>query len=71
VNDGKIDWSRFGVPVMGRPRVPPDMAALQPALDKCLREKPPIEKTTPPPPNPFGGQVSSPDRDYRQAPARP
>jgi signal peptidase I len=45
-----IDWSRFLVPVMGRPRVPNDMAALRPALAKCLAERPPLEKTTPPPP---------------------
>jgi signal peptidase I len=58
VLDGKIDWTRFGVPIMGRPRVPSDMAALQPALDKCLREKPPIEKTTPPPPSASGASLS-------------
>jgi signal peptidase I len=63
VLDGKIDWTRFGVPVMGRPRVPTEMAALQPALDKCLRERPPIEKTTPPPPSKTAGQVSGPDTD--------
>ncbi len=45
-----LDWSRFGVPVMGRPRAPRGFAKLQPALDKCLRERPPIAKTTPPPP---------------------
>jgi signal peptidase I len=60
VNDGKIDWSRFGAPVMGRPRLPPDMHALQPALDRCMKERPPIEKTTPPPPSPTQGQLSSP-----------
>jgi signal peptidase I len=43
-----IDWSREGVPVMGRPRLPTAMKKLEPALDKCLRERPPIEKTTPP-----------------------
>ncbi|CAN5676810.1 hypothetical protein BH09MYX1_BH09MYX1_35630 [soil metagenome] len=45
-----VDWSREGNPVMGRPRVPPAFKNLEPALDKCLRERPPIEKTTPPPP---------------------
>ncbi len=44
-----IDWSREGNPVMGRPRVPNSFKNLEPALDKCLRERPPIEKTTPPP----------------------
>ena len=63
VLDGKIDWTRFGVPVMGRPRVPTEMAALQPALDRCLRDRPPIEKTTPPPPSNTAGQVSGPDND--------
>jgi signal peptidase I len=61
VLDGKIDWTRFGVPVMGRPRLPTEMAALQPALDKCLRDRPPIEKTTPPPPSKTAGQISGPD----------
>ena len=45
-----IDWSRLGAPVMGRPRVPPAFHNLDAALDKCLRERPPIDKTTPPPP---------------------
>jgi signal peptidase I len=44
-----IDWSREGNPVMGRPRVPNAFKSLEPALDKCLRDRPPIEKTTPPP----------------------
>ncbi len=52
VADGKVDWSRLGAPVMGRPRVGPEMEALQPALDKCLRDRPPLDKTTPPPPSP-------------------
>jgi signal peptidase I len=60
VNEGKVDWSRFGAPVMGRPRLPPDMHALQPALDKCLKDRPPLDKTTPPPPSPTQGQLSSP-----------
>jgi signal peptidase I len=48
-SDAGIDWSRLGAPVMGRPRVPPSFKSLNAALDKCLRERPPIEKTTPPP----------------------
>jgi signal peptidase I len=60
VNDGKIDWSRFGAPVMGRPRLPPDMAALQPALDKCLKERPPLDKTNPPLPSSTAGQLTAP-----------
>jgi hypothetical protein len=35
---------------MGRPRLPAAMRGLEQAVDKCLRERPPIEKTTPPPP---------------------
>jgi signal peptidase I len=70
VLDGKIDWTRFGVPVMGRPRLPSDMAALQPALDKCFRDRPPIEKTTPPLPSKTAGQMSGPDNEERPG-ARP
>ncbi len=47
--DSGIDLSREGTNVMGRPRLPAAMKALEPQLDKCLRERPPIEKTTPPP----------------------
>ncbi len=48
VTDSGVDMSRLGAPVMGRPRLPAAMKSLEPALDKCLRERPPIEKTTPP-----------------------
>jgi signal peptidase I len=61
VADGKVDFSRLGAPVMGRPRLPPDMRDLQPALDKCLRDRPPVDKTTPPPASPTAGQISGPD----------
>jgi signal peptidase I len=50
VADSGIDLSREGAPVMGRPRLPASMKSLEPALEKCLRERPPIDKTTPPPP---------------------
>jgi signal peptidase I len=46
--ESKMDWSRIGAPVMGRPKVPPAMASLGPAVEKCMRERPPIDKTTPP-----------------------
>ena len=49
ITESGIDWTRLGAPVMGRPRLPTAMRSLEPALDKCLRERPPIEKTTPPP----------------------
>ena len=50
MTDSGIDWTRFGAPVMGTPRLPAAMKSLEPALDKCLRDRPPLEKTTPPPP---------------------
>jgi signal peptidase I len=49
VSDNGIDWSREGAPVMGRPRLPPPMKALQPALDKCLKDRP--AATRPPEPS--------------------
>lgn len=50
VADGGIDWSRLGAPVMGRPRLPVSMRGLEGAVDKCIRERPPRAKTTPPKP---------------------
>jgi signal peptidase I len=56
----QMDWSRIFAPVMGRPPghgpfggLPPSMKTLEPAIDKCLRERPPLERTRPPP----GGKV--------------
>ncbi|MET0593738.1 MAG: signal peptidase I [Polyangiaceae bacterium] len=44
-------WDRLGITVMGKPKIPPDqMAALQPAIDKCFRDRPPLSETTPPEP---------------------
>jgi signal peptidase I len=57
VADGGIDWTRMGAPVMGRPRLPTSMKELEPALGKCLRERPPLDKTRPPSP---GGDSPSP-----------
>jgi signal peptidase I len=55
-----MDWSRIFAPVMGRPpargpfgALPPTMQALEPAIEKCLRERPPLDRTRPP----SGGQV--------------
>jgi signal peptidase I len=59
--DGKSDWSRVGTPIMGMPRLPADMAKLQPAMDKCFRDRPPLAQTTPPPPSVTQGQISGPD----------
>ncbi len=54
------DWSRIFAPVMGRPpgkgplgALPNSMKDAEPAIDKCLRERPPLERTRPP----AGGQV--------------
>jgi len=51
-----IDWSRMFAPVMGRPPshgpfpgMNPSLKALEPAVEKCLRERPPLDKTSPPP----------------------
>jgi signal peptidase I len=44
-----IAWDRIGISVMGRPKIPPDQsAALQPAIDKCFRDRPSLQETTPP-----------------------
>jgi signal peptidase I len=50
-----IDWSRMFAPVMGRPPshgpfpgMAPALKALEGPVDKCLRERPPLEKTRPP-----------------------
>ena len=50
VSENGVDWSRLGAPVMGRPRLPVAMKGLEPGLTKCLGERPPIDKTTPPKP---------------------
>jgi len=64
--EGKWDASRFGTRVMGRPRLPADMVNLEPAMEKCFRERPPIAQTTPPPPSANGDkdrQMSGPDTE--------
>jgi signal peptidase I len=44
-----IAWDRIGITVMGKPKIPPDQVALlQPAIDRCFRERPPLSETTPP-----------------------
>ncbi|MBX3227800.1 MAG: signal peptidase I [Labilithrix sp.] len=50
-----IDWSRMFAPVMGRPPshgpfpgMNPALKALEGPVDKCLRARPPLEKTRPP-----------------------
>jgi signal peptidase I len=44
-----IAWDRIGITVMGRPKMPPDqLAVLQPAVDKCFRDRPPLAESTPP-----------------------
>ncbi len=51
-----IDWSRMFAPVMGRPPshgpfpgMNPALKGIEVAVDKCLRERPPLDKTRPPP----------------------
>lgn len=51
-----IDWSRMFAPVMGRPPshgpfpgMNPALKALEGPVEKCLKERPPLEKTHPPP----------------------
>lgn len=50
-----IDWSRMFAPVMGRPPshgpfpgMNPALKALEGPVEKCLRERPPLDKTHPP-----------------------
>jgi len=50
VSEAGVDWSREGVPVMGRPQLPPSAKALEPQLDKCLKNRPAV--TNPPPKQP-------------------
>ncbi len=50
VSDSGVDMSRLGAPVMGRPRLPHANKGLEPALSKCLGERPSLDKTTPPKP---------------------
>jgi signal peptidase I len=58
--DGVTDWSRLGTQVMGRPRLPADMASLELAMDKCFRERPPRSQTSPPPPSAGPAEASQP-----------
>jgi hypothetical protein len=51
-----MDWSRMFAPVMGRPPghgpipdLPPAMKQLLPPIDKCLKDRPPLAQTHPPP----------------------
>ena len=48
---GGVAWDRLGVNVMGRPKLPPELSHLQPAVDRCFDERPPLSETTPPPPS--------------------
>lgn len=46
---GGFAWDRLGVTVMGRPKLPPELSHLQPAVDRCFDQRPPLSETTPPP----------------------
>ena len=43
-----FDWSRIGAPVMGRPRLPPNMKRLDQGIETCLKNRPPLDQTRPP-----------------------
>jgi|GEM_PF-363240 len=47
VTDAGVDWSRFGTGASD-PLLPGSMKKLQGALDRCMAERPPREKTVPP-----------------------
>jgi signal peptidase I len=49
VSDAGVDSTRLGLPVMGRPRMPVAMKHLEPAIERCIKERPPLSATTPPP----------------------
>ncbi|UQA62336.1 signal peptidase I [Polyangium aurulentum] len=46
---GGIAQDRLFVNVMGRPKLPGGSDSLQAGLEKCMRERPPVSQTTPPP----------------------
>ena len=48
VSESGLDWSREGVPVMGRPRLPPSASGLDPQFEQCLKSRPAV--TNPPTP---------------------
>lgn len=43
-----LGWDRLGVNVMGTPKLPHGAEALAPALEACLKKRPPVSETTPP-----------------------
>lgn len=43
-----IDFDRIGLSVMGKPKLPADMAKLAPAVDRCFAARPSLAETTPP-----------------------
>ncbi|WP_394833724.1 signal peptidase I [Pendulispora rubella] len=48
-NDLGMDWSRIGRFLDGRSlSLPPQLHALQPQFEKCMKEAPPFERTVPP-----------------------
>jgi len=54
--DTGVDGSRLFVPVMGRPRLPEAMQHLAPAVEKCFKERPSLDKTYPPEPGRAGAK---------------
>jgi len=48
MTDSGVDWTRFGAPVMGSPRLPTAMKGLEPAVEKCIHDRPSRAEATPP-----------------------
>lgn len=52
-SDGGVTWDRLATNVLGKPRLPKGAPAeLLEQIEKCLRERPPLTQTLPPPPSP-------------------
>jgi signal peptidase I len=50
-SDGGVTWDRLATNVLGKPRLPKGAPAeLLQSIEKCLRERPPLSQTLPPPP---------------------
>jgi len=52
-SDGGVTWDRLATNVLGKPRLPKGAPqALLDKIEQCLRERPPLSQTLPPPPKP-------------------
>lgn len=51
LSSGELTLDRVGLNVMGKPTLPKhDKAELHAAVDRCVKQRPPVSETTPPPP---------------------